>query len=121
MDHLTRDPSCEFCKKALGPLYRHMKGKYGSRLEDQTPTLSFDFSGPFSCIGYRFSLYAVVCVAFIRGSPVVGICPRQTYQGKRAFLPSRCYGRNYTIDRRFETACDEGYIRIRPENFCHQW
>ena len=38
MDHLTRDPSCEFCKKALGPLYRHLKGKYGSRLEDQTPT-----------------------------------------------------------------------------------
>ena len=27
MDHLTRDPSCEFCKKALGPLYRHLKGK----------------------------------------------------------------------------------------------
>ena len=25
MDHLTRDPSCEFCKKALGPLYRHLK------------------------------------------------------------------------------------------------
>ena len=47
MDHLTRDPSCEFCKRALGPLYRHLKGKYGLRLDDQTPTLSFDFSGPF--------------------------------------------------------------------------
>ena len=33
MDHLTRDPSCEFCKKALGPLYRHLKGKYGTRLD----------------------------------------------------------------------------------------
>ena len=42
MDHLTRDPSCEFCKKALGPLYRHLKDKYGMRLDDQTPSLSFD-------------------------------------------------------------------------------
>ena len=47
MDHLTWDPSCEFCKRALGPLYRHLKGNYGTRLDDQTPTLSFDFSGPF--------------------------------------------------------------------------
>ena len=46
MDHLTRDPSCEFCKKALGPLFWHLKGKCGIRLDDQTPTLSFDFSGP---------------------------------------------------------------------------
>ena len=30
MDHLTRDPGCEFCKRALGPLYRHLKGKYGT-------------------------------------------------------------------------------------------
>ena len=34
MDHLTRDPSCEFCQKALGPLYRNLKGKYGSSLDD---------------------------------------------------------------------------------------
>ena len=25
MDHLSRDPECEFCKKALGPMYRHLK------------------------------------------------------------------------------------------------
>ena len=61
MDHLTRDPSCEFCKKALGPLCRHLKGKYGLRLDDQTPTLSFDFSGPFpvSATGARFMLLFV--------------------------------------------------------------
>ena len=61
MDHLTRDSSCEFCKRALGPLYRHLKGKYGTRLDDQTPTLSFDFSGPFpvSATGARFMLLFV--------------------------------------------------------------
>ena len=68
MDHLTRDPSCEFCKKALGPLYRHLKGKYGIRLDDQTPTLSFDFSGPFpvSATGARFMLLFVWRLADFR-------------------------------------------------------
>ena len=68
MDHLTRDPSCEFCKKALGPLYRHLKGKYGSRLEDQTPTLSFDFSGPFrvSATGSRYMLLFVWRLSDVR-------------------------------------------------------
>ena len=37
MDHLTRDPSCEFCKRALGPLYRHLKGKYGTRFPRDLP------------------------------------------------------------------------------------
>ena len=46
MDHLSKDPTCEFCKKALGPMYRHLKNKYGSQITDHTPTLSFDFSGP---------------------------------------------------------------------------
>ena len=68
MDHLTRDPSCEFCKKALGPLYQHLKSKYGLRLDDQTPTLSFDFSGPFpvSATGARFMLLFVWRLADIR-------------------------------------------------------
>ena len=68
MDHLTRDPSCEFCKKALGPLYRHLKGRYGTRLDDQTPTLSFDFSGPFpaSATGARFMLLFVWRLSDIR-------------------------------------------------------
>ena len=46
MDHLSKDPTCEFCKKALGSMYRHLKNKYGSQITDHTPTLSFDFSGP---------------------------------------------------------------------------
>ena len=46
MDHLSRDPDCEFCKKALGPMYRHLNHKYGTQIADHTPTLSFDFSGP---------------------------------------------------------------------------
>ena len=46
MDNLSRDPECEFCKKALGPMYRHLNHKYGMQIADHTPTLSFDFSGP---------------------------------------------------------------------------
>ena len=60
-DHLSRDPTCEFCKKALGPLYRHLSNKYGKSLGDQTPTLSFDFSGPhpIAVTGARFMLLFV--------------------------------------------------------------
>ena len=46
MDHLAYDPTCEYCKRALGPMYRHLKTKYGPQIADHTPTLSFDFSGP---------------------------------------------------------------------------
>ena len=46
MDHLSYDPTCEHCKRALGPMYRHLKTKYGPQIADHTPTLSFDFSGP---------------------------------------------------------------------------
>ena len=46
MDHLSHDPTCEYCKRALGPMYRHLRGKYGPQIADHTPTLSFDFSGP---------------------------------------------------------------------------
>ena len=60
-DHLSRDPSCEFCKRAIGPLYRHLSKKYGTSLGDQTPTLSFDFSGPHpvAVMGARFMLLFV--------------------------------------------------------------
>ena len=111
MDHLTRDPSCEFCKKALGPLYRHLKGKYGSRLEDQTPTLSFDFSEPFpiSATGSRFMLLFVWRLSDIR--LFVGVCSGQTYKGKCAFLSSRCCSRAHTNDWRFEATCDAGTFR----------
>ena len=60
-DHLARDdlrdPPCEFCKKALGPLCRHLGKKYSMSLGDQTPTLSFDFSGPHPV--------AVTCARFM--------------------------------------------------------
>ena len=46
MDHLSRDPDCEFCKRALGPMYKHLKHKYGPQMVGHTPQLSFDFSGP---------------------------------------------------------------------------
>ena len=62
-DHLSCDSTCEFCKKALGPLCRHLSKKYGKSLSDQTPTLSFDFSGPHpvAVTGARFicCLYGV--------------------------------------------------------------
>ena len=60
-DHLSRDSTCEFCKKALGPLHRHLSKKYGKTLGDQTPTLSFDFSGPHpvAVTGARFMLLFV--------------------------------------------------------------
>ena len=60
-DHLSPDPTCEFCKKAIGPLYRHLSKKYGTSLGDQTPTLSFDFSGPHpvAVTGARFMLLFV--------------------------------------------------------------
>ena len=60
-DHLSRDSTCEFCKKAIGPLYRHLSKKYGISSGDQTPTLSFDFSGPHpvAVTGARFMLFFV--------------------------------------------------------------
>ena len=55
-DHLSRDSTCEFYKRALGPLYRHLSKKYGRSLGDETPTLSFDFSSPHpvAVTGARF-------------------------------------------------------------------
>ena len=41
MDHEVRDSECDYCKRALGPLYHH-KIK-GSR---HLPVFTFDFSGP---------------------------------------------------------------------------
>ena len=71
MDHLTRDPYCEYCKRASRPLYRHLRDKYGTAVEDQTPTLSFDFPGPFpvsSATGARFMLLFVWRISSISPS-----------------------------------------------------
>ena len=61
MDHLSHDPTCEQCKRALGPMYRHLKGKYGPQIADHTPTLSFDFSGPLPAVvtGARYLMVFV--------------------------------------------------------------
>ena len=41
MDHGVRDPDCDHCKRALGPLYQHrIKGNR------HLPVFTFDFSGP---------------------------------------------------------------------------
>ena len=57
MDHLSRDPSCEFCTRALGPMYQHLKNRYGPAIADQ----SFDFSGPLppAVTGARYLLVFV--------------------------------------------------------------
>ena len=41
MDHGVRDPDCDHCKRALGPLYHHKI--VGNR---HLPVFTFDFSGP---------------------------------------------------------------------------
>ena len=41
MDHGVRDPNCDHCKRALGPLYHHKIA--GNR---HLPVFTFDFSGP---------------------------------------------------------------------------
>ena len=41
MDHGVRDPNCDHCKRALGPLYHHKI--VGNR---HLPVFTYDFSGP---------------------------------------------------------------------------
>ena len=42
LDHGVPDPKCDYCKRALGPLYRHSALKESREI----PILTFDFSGP---------------------------------------------------------------------------
>ena len=42
LDHGVPDPKCDYCKRALGPLYRHSS----LRESREVPILTFDFSGP---------------------------------------------------------------------------
>ena len=74
MDHLSRDPECEFCKKALGPMYRHLNHKYGMQIADHTPTLSFRFFWPITYCGNWCQDLNGFCVAITRYSPVMGLC-----------------------------------------------
>ena len=41
LDHGVPDPECDYCKRALGPLYRHSALKEAR----EVPILTFDFSG----------------------------------------------------------------------------
>ena len=42
LDHGVPDPKCDYCKRALGPLYRHSALKEAR----EVPVLTFDFSRP---------------------------------------------------------------------------
>ena len=42
LDHGVPDSKCDYCKRALGPLYRHSALKEAREI----PILTFDFSGP---------------------------------------------------------------------------
>ena len=42
LDHGVLDSKCDYCKRALGPLYRHSALKEAREI----PILTFDFSGP---------------------------------------------------------------------------
>ena len=78
MDHLSHDPTCEHCKRALGPMYRHLKGKYGPQIADHTPTLSFDFRTS-SCGGHWCSIFNGLRVETTGSAPDLGICPGSSY------------------------------------------
>ena len=58
MDHGVRDPECDHCKRALGPLYHHkIKGNR------HLPVFTFDFSGPHPHrVGGNVAQYLLVCV-----------------------------------------------------------
>ena len=76
MDHGVRDPNCDHCKRALGPLYKH-KIKSNRRLQ----VLTFDFSGPYP---HRANVaqYLVVCVWSLADMRLVwafGIEHRQSF------------------------------------------
>ena len=85
-DHLSRDSTCEFCKRALGPLYRHLSKKYGRSLGDQTPTLSFDFCWSPSCRCHGCTFHASFCVATRYRPIVMGICGHGKNQGMCSIL-----------------------------------
>ena len=114
-DHLSRDSTCEFCKKAIGPLYRHLKKKYGMSISDQTPTLSFDFFGTSSSSCHRSSFYAALCVAIGHCPIVMGIrCTRKTKECVRSCLNDVVAELNtYTVVQNLRCYA---FILTRPEN-----
>ena len=75
MDHGVRDPNCDHCKRALGPLYHH---KFvGNR---HLPVFTFDFSGPHprKVNMAQYLLVAVWSLGHMRLLWAFGVESRQT-------------------------------------------
>ena len=116
-DHLSRDPACEFCRRVLGPLYHHLSKKYGRSLGDQTPTLSFDFSGPHpvAVTGARFRLLFVWRLDTIRLLWAFAVAGKQ----KNVFDPVWVMLLwNWTHVQVDLSRLFSGFIRIKLGNFC---
>ena len=84
MDHGVRDPDCDHCKRALGPLYHHKI--VGSR---HMPVFTFDFSGPHP---HRVNMaqYLLVSVWSLGMSLLRGLLetlPRSCFIALRQLLP----------------------------------
>ena len=75
MDHGVRDPNCDHCKRALGPLYHHKI--VGNR---HLPVFTFDFSGPHprKVNMAQYLLVAVWCLGHMRLLWAFGVESRQT-------------------------------------------
>ena len=75
MDHGVRDPNCDHCKRALGPLYHHKI--VGNR---HLPVFTFDFSGPHprKVKMAQYLLVAVWSLGHMRLLWAFGVESRQT-------------------------------------------
>ena len=75
MDHGVRDPNCDHCKRALGPLYHHKI--VGNR---HLPVFTFDFSGPHprKVNMAQYLLVAVWSLGHMRLLWAFGVESRQT-------------------------------------------
>ena len=75
MDHGVRDPHCDHCKRALGPLYHHKI--VGNR---HLPVFTFDFSGPHprKVNMAQYLLVAVWSLGHMRLLWAFGVESRQT-------------------------------------------
>ena len=75
MDHGVRDPNCDHCKRALGPLYHHKI--VGNR---HLPIFTFDFSGPHprKVNMAQYLLVAVWSLGHMRLLWAFGVESRQT-------------------------------------------
>ena len=75
MDHGVRDPQCDHCKRALGPLYHHKI--VGNR---HLPVFTFDFSGPHprKVNMAQYLLVAVWSLGHMRLLWAFGVESRQT-------------------------------------------